>query len=113
MSLRQTVVKFTKQVWHYDEFWHAQMEGRQVHIPDEFDDVPSPVFSSILDIEKAWDMNPIFHFSIQRDTIQLIPYQYLPFWKPEDNLHEENFLKRKQVIKTYCDKVELEAKKRS
>ena len=73
-SLRRTVVKFTKQVWHYNKFWHAQMEGRQVHIPDGFDDVPSPVFPSILDIEKALDVNPTLHFSIRRDTLQLIPY---------------------------------------
>ena len=87
------------------------MEGRQVHIPDGFDDVPSPLFPLILDIEKAWDVNPTFHFSIRSDTLQLIPYQYLPFWKPEDNVCEENFLKMKQAIETYCDKVELETKK--
>ena len=112
MSLQRTVVKFTKQVWHYNEFWHAQMEGRQVHIPDGFDDVPSPVFPSILDIEKAWDVNPTFHFSIRRDTLQLIPYQYLPFWKPEDNVCEENFLKSRKSIETYCNKVKQDTKKR-
>ena len=79
MSLRQTVVKFTKQVRQYNRFWHAQIEGRQVHIPDEFEDVPSPVFPLILDIEKTWDVNPTFHFSLRRDTFQLIPYQYLFF----------------------------------
>ena len=79
MSLWRTVVKFTKQVWHYNEFWHAQMEWRQVHIPYGFDDVPSPVFPSILNIEKAWDVNSTLHFSIRRDTLQLIPYQYLTF----------------------------------
>ena len=72
MSFWWTVVKFTKQVWHCNELWHAQMEGRHVHIPDEFDDVPSPVFPSILDIEKAWDVNPTFHFSIRINTIQQI-----------------------------------------
>ena len=72
MSLQKTVVKFTKQVWHYNEFWHAQMEGRQVHIPDGFDDVPIPVFPSILDIEKAWNVNPTFNLSIRHDTLQLI-----------------------------------------
>ena len=86
MSLQRTVVKLTKQVWHYDEFWHAQMEVRQVHIPDGFDDVPSPVCPLILDIEKSWDVNPTLHFSILQDTLQLIPYQYLPFWKPKDNV---------------------------
>ena len=112
MSLRGTVVKFKKQVWHYNEFWHAQMEGRQVHIPDGFDDVPSPVFSSILDIKEAWDVNPTFHFLIWQDILQLIPYQYLPFWKPEDNVCEENFLKRRKAIEMYCNKFELETKKR-
>ena len=112
MSLRRTVVKFTKQVWHYNEFWHAQMEGRQVHIPDGFDDVPSPFFPSILGIEKAWDVNLALHFSIRQDTLQLIPYQYLPFWKPEYNVCKENFLKRKQAIERYCNKVKRETKKR-
>ena len=87
------------------------MEGREVHIPDGFDDEPSPVFPSILDIKKAWDVNPTFHFSIRQDTLQLIPYQYLPFWKPKDNVYEGNFLKRKQSIETYCDKVEIKTKK--
>ena len=88
------------------------MKGRQAHISDKFDDVPSPVFPSILDTEKAWDVNPTLHFSIQQDTLQLIPYQYLPFWKPGDNVYEENFLKRKQAIETYCNKIEIETKKR-
>ena len=111
MSLRQTVVKFTKQVWHYNEFWHAQMEERQVHILHDFDDVPSLVFPSILNLEKALDVNPTLHFSIRQDTLQLIPYQYLPFQKPEDNVCEENFLKRRKAIETYCNKVEQETKK--
>ena len=73
ISLLRAVIMLTKQVWHYNKFWHAQMEERQVHIPNEFDDVPSPVFPSILDIEKAWDVNLsqsgaihflLFHISI-------------------------------------------------
>ena len=87
------------------------MEERQVHISDGFEDVPSPMFYSILYIEKAWDVNPAFHFSIRRHTLKLIPYQYLSFWKPEDNVYERNFLKRKRAIETYCDKVEMETKK--
>ena len=87
------------------------MEGRQVHIPDGFNDVPSPVFPSILHIEKAWDVNPTFHFSIRQDTLQLIPYQYLSFWKPEDSVYEGNFLKKKEAIETYCDKADLVTKK--
>ena len=87
------------------------MEGRQVHIPYGFDDIPSSVFPSIWDIEKAWDMNPTFHFSIWIDTLQLISYQHFSFWKPEDNVYEENFLKRKKSIETYCNKVKLETKK--
>ena len=82
-----------------------------MHIPDGFDDVPSPVFPSILDIQKEWDVNPTFHFSLRRCTLQMIPYQYLPFWKPEDNVYEEKFLKRKKTIETYCDKVKQETKK--
>ena len=88
------------------------MEGRQVHIPDWFDDVLSPVFPSIVDVEKAWNVNPTFHFSIWSDTLQLIPYQYLPFWKLEDNVYEKKLLKRKQAIETYCNKVKQETKKR-
>ena len=87
------------------------MEGRQVNIPDGFDDVPSLVFPSILDIEKAWDVNLALHFSIQQDTLQLIPYQYLPFCKPEDNVCKENFIKGREAIETYCNKVKQDTKK--
>ena len=55
--------------------------------------------------------------------LQLIPYPYLPFWKPgsqwrastcplEDTKYNKNALKRKQEIEAYYESMELKPEKK-
>ena len=82
MSLQRAVEYSMQNQKHFNAFKFSANQGIQVHIPDGFDNVLSPFFPLIEEIEKAWDGDLTFDFSLRQRTLQLIAYQYLPFCTP-------------------------------